>query len=88
MIKTVEDFKQFVKSEGKFFSVTFTKKDGSKRKMVARLGARIGLSGRGMLYDASSVNNIVVYSVGDRAYRTINIDRLMSVKAYGLTYTV
>lgn len=36
---------------GKFFTVTFIKKDGTIRKMNARLGVTKGLTGKGMAYN-------------------------------------
>jgi hypothetical protein len=56
--------------------------------MVARLGVRSRLNGKGSSYDAESVNNLVIFSTKDNGYRTINIDRLVSVKAYGIVHTV
>jgi hypothetical protein len=82
-IKTVQQFKEFVGDNGKLFSVTFTKKDGTTRSMVARLGVKSQLKGKGMLYSPESRNNVVVFSMKDRAYRTINVDRLIKVKAFG-----
>lgn len=87
-MKTVEDFKKFVGNDGKFFSVKFLKKDWSERKMVARLGVRKNLNGKGLSYHPESVNNIVVFSIDDNAYRTICIDRLLSVKANGVSLTL
>lgn len=87
-IKTVEDFKKFVGNDGKFFSVKFLKKDWSERSMVCRLGVKKGLTGRGMGYNPESLNNIVVFSVSDNGYRTINIDRLLRVKANGVSLAV
>jgi hypothetical protein len=82
-IKTVKQFREFVGDKGSLFSITFKKKDGSVRKMVARLGVKQNLTGRGMLYNAEERNNIVIFSMKDRAYRTLSIDRLISVKAFG-----
>ena len=82
-IKTAQQFKEFVGNNGKLFSVTFTKKDGTIRTMVARLGVTSQLRGKGMLYDPETRNNVVVFSMKDRAYRTINVDRLIRVKAFG-----
>lgn len=87
-MKTVEDFKKFVGNDGKFFSVKFLKKDWSERKMVARLGVRKNLNGKGLSYKPESINNIVVFSIDDNAYRTICIDRLLKVKANGVTLTL
>lgn len=88
MIKTVDDFKEFVGNEGKLFSVKFLKSDYSERTMVARLGVRSYSKGGKPNYDTKSRNNIVVFSMDDMGYRTINIDRLLKVKAYGNTLTV
>lgn len=87
-IKTVEDFEKFVGNEGKLFSVTFTKLDGSKRKMVARLDVKKYLKNGKLLYNPRSRNNIIVFSMQDGDYRTINIDRLLKVKAYNTTIQV
>ena len=83
MIKTVDDFKKFVGNDGKFFSVKFLKKDWSERTMVARLGVKCYTSGGQLKYNPEDRNNIVVFSTKDKGYRTISIDRLISVKANG-----
>jgi len=82
-IKTTQEFREFVGNEGKLFSIVFKKKDGSIRRMVARLGVKQNLTGRGLLYNADARNNIVLFSMKDQAYRTINVDRLLRVKAFG-----
>ena len=42
--------KQFIKESenGKIFSATFTKKDGTERRMNARRGVSKGITGQGM----------------------------------------
>ena len=45
--KTITDMIKSTK--GKFFSVTFIKKDGSVRKMTARLGVRKGINGKDLI---------------------------------------
>lgn len=83
-MNTVENIKKFIGNEGKLFSVTFIKKDGSERKMVARLGVTKYLNGRGMLYTPADRNMLVVFSTADKAYRTINISTLKKIKANGI----
>ena len=87
-IKTVKDFENRIPNKNKIFRVTFRKKDGSIRHMVARFGVKKYSKGIGMLYNAASRNNIVVFSMHDVAYRTFNIKRLLSFKIDGLEYTV
>lgn len=82
-INTTQQFREFVGDNGRLFSVTFRKSDGSIRKMVARLNVTSYLTGGGARYNAAEHNNIVVFSMRDKAYRTIKIDNLLSVKANG-----
>ena len=82
-IKTVQDFKEFVGNNGMLFSVTFKKTDGSIRKMVARLDVTSYLTGGGAKYNAAERNNIVVFSMKDKGYRTIKIDNILRIKAFG-----
>jgi hypothetical protein len=78
----VSDFRKFVRNEGKVFSVTFVKKDGSVRKMVARLGVRSYLTGGKPKYNADDRGMVVVFSMDDLGYRTITLDRVLRLKAY------
>lgn len=76
-------------TNGKLFQVTFVKKDGSTRKMVARLGVN-KTSGAGLNYDPIAKGLVTVYefvvgkSIGQ--YRCFKIDRLVSAKIKGKTY--
>ena len=82
-INTTQQFREFVGDKDRLFSVTFRKSDGSIRKMVARLNVTSYLTGGGARYNAAERNNIVVFSMRDKAYRTIKIDNLLSIKANG-----
>lgn len=71
---------------GRFFSVTFRKKDGSLRKMIARRGVKRNLQGNPR-YNPSDYNLLVVWSVNDEAYRSVNLNTILEVKAAGLTFS-
>ena len=71
---------------GRFFSVTFRKKDGSLRKMTARLGVKRDIQGNPR-YNPADYNLLVVWSVNDEAYRSIHIPSILEVKAAGLTFS-
>jgi len=71
---------------GRFFSVTFRKKDGTIRKMLARRGVKRNLQGNPR-YNPDDYNLLVVWSVNDEAYRSIKINRILEVKANGLTFS-
>jgi hypothetical protein len=62
---------------GKIFSVTFVKKDGSLRKMTARLGVKKNLKGVGLKFDPAEKNLLVVFDMHKRAYRMINLKTII-----------
>ena len=66
-----------------FFSATFTKKDGTTRKMLCRLGVKKYLKGGTKKYDTDRLNYLTVLDVKKKAYRTINLNTLKEVKAQG-----
>ncbi len=70
------------------FSVSFKKKDGTQRNMVARLGVKKHLRGGSMSYNPSENGYIVAFDMYKAQYRTINAHSLTKVKANGNTYTV
>lgn len=72
----------------KIFSVEFTKKDGSLRKMVCRLGVKKHLRGGTLGYDAEALNYLTVFDMDAGEYRTININTLRSITLDGVTYEV
>jgi hypothetical protein len=71
----------------KIFSATFTKKDGTERKMLCKLGVKKHLKGGVKKYDTESLNYLTVYSLDSRGYRTINLNTLKSIKC-GKTWKV
>lgn len=70
------------------FSVSFKKKDGTQRNMVARLGVKKHLKGGSMTYNPSDNGYVVVFDMSKAQYRTINTHTLTNLKANGNTYTV
>ena len=72
----------------KFFTVTFTKKNGELRTMNCRLGVTKHLKGGTKSYDDSKYNYVTVYDLSKKAYRTVNLDAVKSVKARGLKVSV
>jgi hypothetical protein len=71
---------QILATNGKFFSVSFIKKDGTTRKMTARLGVKKNLKGVGLKFDPSEKNLIVVFDVHKKAYRMINLLTIFKFK--------
>lgn len=85
-MKTTQFIKQLVGS--KFFTVEFLKKDGSKRKMLCKLGVKKHLKGGKLGYDADKVNNLIVFDVNKKAYRTVNLDTLKKLKCGKIEVTL
>jgi len=73
-------------NEGKIFSVEFTKKDGTLRKMVARLGVVKHLRGGGKNTCDAYDHLVTVWDMQKEAYRNINVDTMISLKAGGNEY--
>lgn len=72
--------------ENKIFSVKFVKKDGTLRKMVARLGVTKALKGGSKSYDDSDKNHLTVYDLKKKAYRTINLNTVKEIRFKGKSY--
>lgn len=71
---------------GKIFSVTFRKKNGELKTMRARMGVKSHLKGGELTYSPASRNNIIVFSMDDNGYRTVNVDRIIRLKANGIEF--
>lgn len=79
---------EIIKStNGKIFSCEFIKKDGSLRKMVARLGVAKNLKG-GKNGESEKNSLITVYDMVANAYRMINLETLTALKVAGVSYEV
>ena len=71
------------------FSVVFTKKDGTERKMVCRLHVTKGVKGTGR-NNAADFNNpyMTVYDMQRHDFRNVNLTTLKSIKTHGVTLEV
>lgn len=67
-------------TNGRFFSVSFIKKDGTTRKMTARLGVKKDIKGVGLKFNPSERNLIVVFDIHKKAYRMINLSTILTFK--------
>ena len=71
-------------SNGKILRVTFTKKDGSERILVGRLGVKSHLQGGRSSVDHDKYINI--FDVQSGGYRNINRETIKDVKIGGIEY--
>ena len=72
-------FKEIKKSEGTIFRVDFIKKDGSYRKMLARLGVSKGITGKGMSYNPLDYDLLPVFDMTKLAFRMINFRTIQTL---------
>ena len=91
---SVQDIADKLKaSNGRLFSVTFTKKDGSKRLLMGRLGVTKGLVG-----GENTVKHMPNYltvtefnnkdSKGELVRRNVNLNTILNAKIGGKVYNV
>lgn len=71
-------------TNGKIFSVVFIKKDGTERRMVARLGVTKHLKGGECTLNREQY--IIAFDMVKKAYRAINRDTIVSLTAMGGNY--
>ena len=69
---------KLLNTNGKFVTVTFTKKDGSIRIMNCRLGVTKHLKGGSSTLDPAKY--ITVYDLQSKGYRAIAKDQILSIK--------
>ena len=82
-----DEIKAMVKSsKGKFFSADFIKADGSKRKIVARVGCHIGVKGTSNRKQKEHL--IAVYEPKTKGWRTINADTMLTFNCGNFTWKV
>lgn len=72
--------------DGRFFSVEFTKRDGSLRTMQARIGVTRHLAGGEKAYSDAAKGIVTVYGTDAAGYRSIRIDAIHSLTVRGRTY--
>jgi len=73
---------------GKIFSAVFIKKNGERRKIHCRLGVKKYVTGKGLSYNQDYYNYLTVYDLQKKAYRTLNVDTILSVNANNKNYLV
>lgn len=75
-------------TNGRFYTVSFVKKDGTLRTMNTRTGVHIDLKGGENLAVKYHSNLKVAYDIKKHAYRMINLDTIFQIKYNHKTYKV
>lgn len=80
---------QIIKNtKGKYFTVSFTKKDGTNRVMNARLGVKVYLKGGTLPYNPDEKGLIPVFDAKTKGYRMININTINKLVVDRVEYDV
>ena len=91
MMKTIsrDTAKKYIyKTNGKFFSAVFTKKNGEIRLMTCRTNVRKYLKGVGLRFKPQDKGLMTVFDIHKGGYRFINLMTLESLKIRGKKYHV
>lgn len=86
--QTREEIVELIKNtDGKIFTVTFVKRTtGEIRVMNCRLGVTKHLKGGTQSYDPSEYDLLTVFDMQKKAYRSISLDTIISVKISNTSY--
>lgn len=66
-------------TQGKIFTAVFTKKNGEKRRMNARINVKKGVKGVGMSYNPVERKLLPVYDMQKEGFRMIDLSTLEEV---------
>jgi hypothetical protein len=75
-------------TKGKYFTVSFTKKDGTNRVMNARLGVKVYLKGGTLPYNPDEKGLIPVFDAKIKGYRMVNINTINKLIVDKVEYDV
>jgi len=75
------------RTNGKFFTIKFIKKDGTLRKMTCRTGVSKGITGKGLAFEPKEKGLKVVWSTDAEGYRMINLAQVTEITFNGETTT-
>jgi hypothetical protein len=73
------DLRDFLEStKGRIFKVVFVKRsDGSCRSLTGRIGVSKYINGKGMAFDPSDKNILVVFEMRSKSYKCIPLDNVL-----------
>ena len=82
-----DELKAMIKfTKGRFFSAEFIKVNGSKRKIIARIGCHKGVKGIGRKFQKE--NLVTVFDAQAKEYRMINVDTMLTFKCGGFNWEI
>lgn len=93
---TPQDIRDLLGENPGFFGVTFTKKDGSERKMTCQMGVKKYLAGGPRAYNPDEKGllwvwdrwGVEAHGPKDMGYRSVNVSTLSEIRAKGKTWQI
>jgi len=70
-------------NDGRIFSATFVKKDGTIRTINCRRKVTKGVTGKGLAFKPSDKGLMVVFDMVNDGFRMINLNTLIEAKVNG-----
>lgn len=70
-------------NDGRIFSATFVKKDGTIRTINCRRKVTKGVTGKGLAFKPSDKGLMVVFDMANDGFRMINLNTLIEAKVNG-----
>lgn len=84
-----QSVKAFIRvTDGRFFRMTYQKKDGSIRDLTVRTGVSKGVKGVGRAYDAADYGLVTVWEAGSESFKAIKPENILELSFQGKTYLV
>ena len=87
-IDTLTAQKLILDTNGSIFTVIFTKKDGTERKMNCRLGVTKHVKGIGLNYTPADYDLITVFDMQVKNYRMISLNTIKALQINKQFYVV
>ena len=86
--KQAEHLLSKMQDDNRMFSVSFIKKNGDRRTMLARFGVTKYLKNKGARYNPADYDLFTVFDMNKQSYRSIPINRLLWLRTKGKRYYV
>ncbi len=74
-------------TDGRFFRMTYQKKDGSVRNLTVRTGVSKGVKGTGRAYDPADYGLITLFEVNG-GFKAINPLNILEISFQGKTFLI
>lgn len=87
-VKRKDIRKVIARTKGRCFCAIFIKRDGTLRRLNARIGVKKGTNGKGLKFKPSRKRLISVYDMSKREHRFISVMRILSLKVGNKKYYV